>query len=171
MLTNATIEDNELGHHKDCIMTPIAYFKLQAKNLLRDYKKRTSTIDTVDGRSHYAYDAKYFDIDAILVDFDWDEDDFSLMKAQHTIAIIAGFRKWADLAKASVAELELAKLLFDHQDKMNAEEWAMYVAHAEHDNKTTLEAEARLEIYKQVVSRDGGPRSQFLDYRLTSKGV
>lgn len=72
-------------------MTPIAYFKLQAKNLLRDYKTRTSTIDVVDGRSHYTYDAKYFDID---------------------------------------------------------------------------DAEARLEIYKQVVLRDDGPRSQFLDYRL-----
>ena len=150
-------------------MTPIAYFKLQAKNLFRDYKTRTSTIDVVDGRSHYAYDAKYFDIDAMFADFDWDEDDFSLMKAQHIIAILAGFRKWADLAKASVVELELAKLLFDHQDKMNAEEWAMYVAHAEHDNKTTFDAEARLEIYKQVVLRDGGPRSQFLDYRLMGK--
>ena len=88
---------------------------------------------------------------------------------QNIIAILAGFRKWADLAKASVVELELAKLLFDHQDKMNAEEWAMYVAHAEHDNKTTFDAEARLEIYKQVVLRDGGPRSQFLDYRLMGK--
>ncbi|WP_422032564.1 hypothetical protein [Reyranella sp.] len=152
-------------------MTPIAYFKLQAKNLFRDYKTKTSTIDVVDGQSHYAYDAKYFDIDAIFVDFDWDEDDFSLMKAQHTIAILAGFRKWADLAKASGVELEFAKLLFDHQDKMNAEEWAVYVAHAEHDNKTTFDAEARLEIYKQVVLRDDGPRSQFLDYRLMGKDV
>lgn len=150
-------------------MTPIAYFKLQAKNLFRDYKTRTSTVDVVDGRSHYAYDARYFDIDAILVDFDWDEDDFCLMKAQHTIAILAGFRKWADLAKASVVELQLAKLVFDHQDKMNADEWAIYIAHAEHDKQTTLDAEARLEIYKEVVLRDSGPRSQFLDYRLTGQ--
>lgn len=152
-------------------MTPIAYFKLQAKNLFRDYKTRTSAIDVVDGQSHCAYGPKYFDIDAIFVDFDWDEDDFCLMKAQHTIAILAGFRKWADLAKASGVELELAKLLFDHQDKMNADEWAMYVAHAEHDNKTTFDAEARLEIYKHVVLRDDGPRSQFLDYRLMGKNV
>jgi hypothetical protein len=147
-------------------MTPIAYFKLQAKNLFRDYKTRTSTIDVVDGQSYYAYYAKYFDLDAIFVDFDWDEDDFSLMKAQHTIAILAGFRKWTDLAKASGVELELAKLLFDHQDKMSAEEWAMYVARVEHDNQTTFDAEARLEIYKHVVLRDDGPRSQFSDYRL-----
>jgi hypothetical protein len=52
---------------------------------------------------------------------------------------------------------------------MNAEEWASYVAYAERDNKTTFDAEARLEIYKQVVLRDGGPRSQFLDYRLMGK--
>jgi hypothetical protein len=39
-------------------------------------------------------------------------------------------------------------------------------SHAEHDNKTTFDAEARLEIYKHVVLRDGGPRSEFLDYRL-----
>ena len=55
-------------------MTPIAYFKLQAKNLFKDFKTRTSSIDVVDGRSHYAYDAKYFDVDAIFVDFNWDED-------------------------------------------------------------------------------------------------
>lgn len=147
-------------------MTPITYFKLQAKNLFRDFKTKTSTIDVVDGQSYYAYDAKYFDIDAIMLAFDWDEDDFSLMKAQHTIAMLAGFRKWTDLAKASVVELELGKLLFDNQDKMNAEEWAMYVAQAEHENKTIFDAEARLEIYKHVVLRDGGPRSQFEDFRL-----
>ncbi|MFB6414384.1 hypothetical protein [Bradyrhizobium tunisiense] len=150
-------------------MTPIVFFKLQAKNLLRDYKTRTPTIDVVDGRSYYAYDAEYFDIDAIFMDFGWDEDDFSLMKAQHTVAVLAGFRKWTELARASVVELELAKLLFDHQDKMNAEEWAIYIAQSEDDNRTTFGAEDRLEIYKQVVLRDGGPRSETLDYRLMAK--
>jgi len=144
----------------------MAYFKLQAKNLFRDYKTKTPFTEA-DGSVLYKYSPRFFDIDGIILDFDWDEDDFSLMKAQHTIAVLAGFLKWTDLAKASAVELELAMLLFDHQDRMNAEEWAMYVARAEHEIGTSLDAESRLELYKHVVLRDDGPRSQFLDYRLT----
>ncbi len=147
-------------------MTPINYFKLQAKNLFRDFKTKTSYRDEVDGNSYYKYDPRYFDVDAIILAYDWNEETFSLMNAQHTIALMAGFRKWTDLSKASKSELELAKLVFDNQDKINAEEWEIYIADAEHQNKTTFDAPARLEIYKQVFLNVEGHRSDFADYRL-----
>ena len=63
-------------------MTHIEYFKLQAKNLFRDYKTQTSYIDYVDGNSYYKYDPKYFDVDSIFSDYHgffdegWDEEIF-----------------------------------------------------------------------------------------------
>jgi len=50
------------------------------------------------------------------------------MKAQHIIALMSGFDKWADLVKASEAELDLAKLLFDNQDKISIEHWRKYIS-------------------------------------------
>ncbi len=145
-------------------MTQIAYFKRQAKNLFKDYKTKTPYIDNVDGNSYYKYDPKYFDIDGILIDYDYDEDDFSLMKAQHIIALMIGFDKWADLLKASEAELELAKLLFDNQDKIGIEDWKMYIAAAEPDNKITFDPETRIVIFKQVFLNGGNFKNS--DYRL-----
>ena len=131
-------------------MTHIAYFKRQAKNLFKDYKTKTPYLDKVDGSSCYKYDPKYFDIDGILLAFDYDEDDFSLMKAQHIIARMIGFYKWTDLLKAPEAELELAKAIFDNQDKINIDDWEMYLAYAERENKTTFDPGAKLEILKHV---------------------
>jgi hypothetical protein len=150
-------------------MAHIEYFKLQAKNLFKDYKTQTTYIDDVDGNSYYKYDPKYFDIDGIFLDYDRDEENFSLMKAQHLIALMIGFGKWADLLNASDAELELAKLLFDNQDKINIEDWEMYIADAERDNKITFDPESRLEIFKQVFVNVGGHISPFPDYRLNRR--
>ena len=147
-------------------MAHIEYFRLQAKNLFRDYKTQTSYIDDVDGNSYYKYDPKYFDIDGIFLDYDWDEENFSLMKAQHLIALMIGFGKWADLLNASEIELELAKLLFDNQDKIHLEDWKMYIADAERDNKTNFDPETRLEIFKQVFVNVEGHENPFPDYRL-----
>lgn len=158
--------DDELGHRKDCAMKPIDYFKLQAKNLFRDFKTKTPYRDEVDGNTYYKYEPRYFDVDSIILSFDWDEETFSLMNAQHTIAVLAGFRKWTDMSKASETELELAKLVFDNQDKINAEEWEMYIDRAELENSMTFDAASRLEIYKQVFLNVEGHRSDFADFRL-----
>ena len=64
-------------------MSPVDFFKLQAKNLLKDYKTQTSYIDPVDGFTYFTYSPDYFDIDRIFLEYDWDEENFSLMKAQH----------------------------------------------------------------------------------------
>lgn len=148
-------------------MTPIDYFKLQAKNLFRDFKTKTPYRDEVDGNYYYKYQPKYFDVDSVILSFDWDEESFSLMNAQHTIAVLAGFRKWTDLSKASATELELAKLVFDNQHKINADEWEMYIADAEFQNRTTFDAASRLEIYTQVFLNVKGHSSAFGDFRLS----
>lgn len=147
-------------------MKPVDYFKLQAKNLFRDFKTKTPYRDEADGNTYYQYEPKYFDVDAIVLDYDWDEETFSLMNAQHTIALMAGFRKWTELSKASKIELELAKLLFDNQNKINEEEWKMYIENVERDNMTTFDTASKLEIYKQVFLNVEGHQSDFLDYRL-----
>lgn len=141
--------DNKLGHQIR-LMTHIAYFKRQAKNLLKDYKTKTPYLDKLGGNSYYKYDPKYFDIDGILVAFNYNEDDFCLMKAQHIIALLGGFDKWADLSKASEPELELAKAIFDNPDKINIDDWEMYIAYAERENKTTFDSESKLKILKHV---------------------
>ena len=41
------------------------------------------------------------------------EENFTLMKAQHLVANLAGFDKWAELLHASDDALELGKLLLD----------------------------------------------------------
>lgn len=113
-------------------MTHLEYFKLQSKNLFKDFKAKTS---------------KYFDVDEILLSYDWDEDDFSLMKAQHTIARMVGFKKWTDLSKASKPELELAKLLLDNRDKVLVEDWEMHVANVERSIGDSLDPESKLELF------------------------
>lgn len=140
-------------------MTHIEYFKLQAKNLFKDYKTKTKPFDL------YEYNPKYFDINGIVVDYDLDEDNFSLMNAQHIISLMAGFRKWTDLLKASEIELQLAKLLFDNQDKISVDEWESYLAWAERDTNLDFDSESKLEIFKHVVL-DGNFESICVDYRL-----
>jgi hypothetical protein len=151
-------------------MAHIEYFKRQAKNLFKDYKTQTSYIDKVDGNSYYTYTPRYFDIERIFLEFDWDEENFTLMKAQHLFALLIGFESWADLANASEAELELAKLQFDHQEKIYLEDWEMYIAGAERDNKTTFDVEERIEIFKTVFANVDGHSSPFGDYRLDKSG-
>ncbi|HET6995762.1 MAG TPA: hypothetical protein VFI06_12305 [Chitinophagaceae bacterium] len=145
-------------------MTHIEFFKLQAKNLFKDYQTKKKSPDAAIG--DYEYDPKYFDIESLILDYDINEDDFSLMKAQHYIAILVGFKKWTDLLKASDAEQELAKLLFDNQHKVSAEDWEMYIHGTERDNNMTFDPDTRLEIFKTVFENVEGHESTFPDYRL-----
>jgi hypothetical protein len=147
-------------------MEPIAFFKLQSKNLFKDYQTITPYIDDIDGNSYYKYYPKYFDIGSIVLAFDIDEHDFSLMKAQHVIACMVGFDKWTNLLKADSAELELAKLLFDNQDKIFLEEWYMYVCDVERENKLSFDSEERLQLFKDVFLNGGNFYNPFPDYRL-----
>lgn len=131
-------------------MTHIEYFKFQAKNLLKDFKTKTPQFDEAISNYFNEYQPQYFDIDEIILSYDIDEDNFSLMKAQHIIALMAGFNKWSDLLQASEIELELAKLLIDNHDKIHVEDWEMYIAGVERDNNGTFDPQSRLEIFKQA---------------------
>lgn len=148
-------------------MSHVDFFKLQAKNLFRDYKTKTPYIDKVDGFTYYNYTPEYFDVDRILLEFDYNEEKFSLMQAQHIIALMVGFRKWADLLKASDLELELAKLLFDHQDKIGLEDWEHFMAHTIELNNKNFDLETWIEIFKEVfVVKGESHHSDFEDYRI-----
>lgn len=150
-------------------MKPIDYFKLQAKNLFRDYKTQYAYQVDADGTKHFTYKPKYFDMDEIFLDFeDFDEEDFSLMKAQHLLATMLGFKKWADLLNASDVELELAKLRFDNQDRISLEEWEDGVTEIEAEHNFTFDAQGRLDYFKHGLSVPGGHGLFDKDYRLTS---
>ena len=90
-------------------MANVEFFKQQAKNLLKDYNNRAYDWD----EEYYVYYPRFFkDIEYILKQFDVDEEEsFTLMNAQHTIARLAGFYKWNELIKASEPILEIGKLL------------------------------------------------------------
>ena len=93
-------------------MDKIAYFKLQAKNFFRDFK--TQTFDE-EGLTQYS--PRFFeDIDEILLAYDIDEKNFCLMKAQHLLAQLSGFKNWSELIHASDEALELGKLLLDKRN-------------------------------------------------------
>ena len=147
-------------------MTPLHYLKRQSKKLIKDYKTKTSYIDKIDGYTYYKYDPKYFDMDSIVCDFDIDEENFTLMNAQHIITRMVGFYKWTDLEKASQSELELAKLLFDNQHKLSSDEWDIYLEINQQSNNKVFDADERLEIFKVVFLNVDGHVSSFADYRL-----
>ncbi|WP_205945763.1 hypothetical protein [Pedobacter frigiditerrae] len=149
-------------------MKPIDFLKLQAKNLHKDYKTQTSYFDKVARRNSYRYSPKYFDVKGIIIDFNIPEDNFSLMNAQHVISKFAGFNKWADMAKASPVELELAKLLFENAHKVSVEEWKDYIAHGEKENNTRFDAETKLEIFTNVWVPAEGIESLHYDYRIST---
>ena len=151
-------------------MTHIEYFKLQAKNLFKDYKTKSPYFDNTIDDYLYEYTPKYFDIDGIVVAYDLDEENFSLMNAQHIISLMAGFKKWTDLLKASETELQLAKLLFDNQDKISIDEWESYLVWAERDTNMDFDSESKLEIFKHVVL-DGDFEKKSVDFRLNKKNV
>jgi hypothetical protein len=132
-------------------MNTIDYFKLQAKNLHKDFKTKTPVLDKTATAFLYEYTPKYFDIEMVIADFDIDEENFSLMNAQHIIAKIANFDKWASLLKATTSELELAKLLYDYQNRIDLVGWQLYIADAQTMNEEELDAEIQVDIFKQMV--------------------
>lgn len=127
-------------------MDKIGYFKLQAKNLLRDFKTQKLSADGI-----YIYSPKFFDdIDELILSFDIDEEHFTLMNAQHLIARLAGFKNWTDLLHASNAALELGELLFNNRNRYYCpvfDKWDWYL---NQNNLQDISDESKLEIFKVV---------------------
>lgn len=151
---------------KECIMKIIEYFKLQAKNLHKDFKTQKPYFDPLSGDNLFEYAPKFFDVDALVTDFDIDEDHFTLMNSQHIIAKLAGFDKWTEMLKVSPSALELAKLLFDNMHKIRNEEWEYYLLDVENENNVALDDEDKLDIFKTVFADVDGHQSGGYDYRL-----
>lgn len=148
-------------------MKPIDYFKLQAKNLLKDYQTQFPVYDSVIDDYLNDYKPKYFDVGWIVIDFDInDEEKFTLMNAQHIIAQLAGFDKWNDMLRSSEVQLKLGKPLFDNAHKISVQEWKDYLAGTEHDNNVTFSDETRLEIFTMVFANVDGHQSLLKDYRI-----
>ncbi len=150
---------------KECIMKTIEFFKLQAKNLYKDFKTQKPYFDSSLEADLFEYTPKFFDVDALITDFDIDEADFTLMNAQHIIARLAGFKKWTEMRKASPSALELSKLLFDNMHKISSEQWEMYISGEKLDND--IDDETKLDIFKLVFANVDGHQSDGYDYRLT----
>ncbi|MCT4552932.1 MAG: hypothetical protein N4A44_04655 [Alphaproteobacteria bacterium] len=144
----------------------IQYFKLQAKKLYKDFETKKPYFDEVASGVLYEYTPKYFDIDTVVLSYDIDEENFTLMKAQHIIACMVGFLKWDNLIKASKAELDLARLVFDNQHKIGWEEWEMYIGEVCYENKTYFGIEDQIEIFKKVFVERDGHASILGDFRL-----
>lgn len=146
---NTEHRDNNLAHYDGDY---VEYFKRQAKKFLKDYNVKAPYIDD------------------ILVEYRYDENGLSLMKAQHIIARMIGFAKWTDLRKASEAELELAKLLFDNRDVIPIQHWKRYISAMEHDHGLVLNAQSRLEIFKHdyEAAVGGGSFENSSNYRLNT---
>ena len=147
-------------------MDTIQYFKLQAKNLFRDYKTKKPVFDEVINDDLYEYSPTYFDMDGIVCDFDINEEKFSLMNAQHIIAIMAGFDKWVDMLKAPKAKLEIGKLLFDNQHKFSIDDWYFFLDGAEELNNKVFDIEDQLALFKDAFMKIDAHHSSFGGYRI-----
>lgn len=149
-------------------MNHIDYFKLQARNLHRDYKTQEPYME--NGKKYYRYHPKYFDIDAIFTDWCEDlsiEEDFTYMKAQHLIAKMLGFKKWDNLLKAPEDQLDFLHLVFDNEHHANLEEWEVYMDgfYEMNPNSPPLNFQSQKAIYEQIFIEQN-LCSDFIPYKL-----
>jgi len=137
------------------------FFKLQAKNLLRDYK--TQFWNEEEGV--FDYEPRFFnDIDEIVMNFNLDEEKpFGLMSAQHLIAKLAGFEKWTEMVVASESAQEIGKLQLINRHETGGiftnlvpsvivENWKEY---CQENNLDKVDDETKLTIFKEVFLGEG----------------
>lgn len=150
-------------------MNTIDFFKLQSKNLHRDFKTRKLVFNNEFGELAYEYEPKNFDIELVIYDYNLDEENFTLMKAQHVIAQMAGFEKWTVLIKTSETDLKIAEILYENQDIIDLQMWVDYIAEAEKMNQTNFDSETKLDICEQVFEMGVFGDVQFDCYLLDKK--
>ena len=129
-------------------MNYIAYFKSQAKKFYKDFQ----TQYILENDEIYYYNPQFWtDIDDIILSFDIDEDNFSLMKAQHIIAYLANFNSWNELIHANEYQLELGYYLIecrnDYYDNNLVENWQMYLRRANLDD---IDDAGKLDVFKHI---------------------
>ena len=128
-------------------MTNIELIKLQAKNFYKDFKTRYLTEE-----GYYDYKPQFFnDIYEIIEEWQVDVNNFSLMKAQHLLAQILGFKSWADLIHSSDEKLEIAKSLLEHkEDNFNGYPFIQSWLDYEEEYLNELDDYSKLLIYKHT---------------------
>lgn len=125
-------------------MNYINYFKSQAKKLYKDFQ----TQYIAENDSIYSYKPQFWqDIEEIILSFDIDEDNFSLMKAQHIVANLANFKNWHELIHANNYQLELGYYLVKFREDILVEDWKMYLRLAKLER---VDDESKLDIFKHV---------------------
>ena len=94
-------------------MSNLELFQKEAKNLLKDWKTQTKTVES-DGSVAYSYSPKFYDVKNLFLYYEFsdkNEQDIKLSRVQHLIAKIASFKKWNELIQSSSGHLEFAELL------------------------------------------------------------
>ncbi|MBE5872532.1 MAG: hypothetical protein E7294_15015 [Lachnospiraceae bacterium] len=125
-------------------MNYIHYFKSQAKKFYKDFQ----TQYIAENDYIYSYNPKFWhDIDDIILSFNIDENDFSLMKAQHIIANLANFKNWHELVHANDCQLELGYYLVEHRENNLLDEWQWYERYAKLER---FDDEGKLDIFKHI---------------------
>ncbi len=81
----------------------IEYFKLQAKNLLKDYKTKCV---------HYFPDPYY----EVMDDFHFTKKDMGLMDAQFLVAKLSGFSTWKELIHAPEERLSYIRQIWEESN-------------------------------------------------------
>lgn len=124
-------------------MDYIKYFKSQAKKFYKDFP----TQYTKENDYIYSYKPKFWpNIDDIIVTFDIDEDDFSLMKAQYIVAYLAGFENWNELIHANIYKLEIGYYLVEQRYNNALDTWQWYEPQLD-----VIDDFGKLDIFKQVI--------------------
>lgn len=131
-------------------MDYIKFFKSEAKKFYKDFQ----TQYVVENDDIYSYRPKFWkDIDEIIVSFDIDEDDFSLMKAQHIVAYLANFKSWNELIHANEYQLELGYYFLKYREDNLLDKWEWYESDLS-AQLGKLDDWSRLDLFKQLCLND-----------------
>lgn len=103
-------------------MDAIAFFKLQAKNFLKDWKTRYR-----DEEGLWQYRSRFIDVDRFFLEAgygDLGDGEPSLMRAQNFVALICGLDSWSELINLPKDELEFVKYVWENQNRCSFDDWA-----------------------------------------------
>lgn len=105
-------------------MTHIDYFKLQAKNLFKDWKNREQKLFVYDIRELFRlYDVK-------------PTEEPTLMKAQHLLAQVLGRDKWSDLLHEPEEKLAYTRAILEQENSFY-DEYEENIEEGNDDDKGT----------------------------------
>lgn len=96
-------------------MNALSFFKLQAKNFLKDWKTRYR-----DEEGLWQYRSRFIDVDRFFLEAgygDWGDEEPSLMRAQHFVALICELDSWSELINLPEDELEFLKYVWENQNR------------------------------------------------------